>query len=220
MMKKLLAVALVGAVTSVASADMYSDATGETFPGIAHIDIVSVEVMNDLNDITFSITVNGANAGWGNFMIGIDSVGAAGDAAGNGWNRPITFSANPIDYWIGGWTDGGGGAQLLSYNGATWDGAAAPGYSFAGANVTFTVPLANLGLSVNDTFSFDVFSSGTGGTDGAVDALSNPNQTIADWGNSYDATLVSSYTVVPEPASLSLLALGGLTVAWIRRRRV
>jgi len=218
-MKKLLAVALMSAVASVASADTYPDSAGENFTPIAHIDILSVEVMNDLSDITFSITVAGANAGWGNFMIGIDSIGANGDAAGNAWGRPITFSANPIDYWVGGWTDGGGGSQLWSYNGA-WNAETAPGYSFAGDNITFTVPLANLGLSVNDTFSFDVFSSGTGGTDGAVDALSNPGQTIADWANSYDATLVSSYTVVPEPASLSLLALGGLTVALIRRRRV
>lgn len=222
-MKKFATFAIMAAMANYASATLYTDPSGDTFPGIAHIDIVSVEVLNDLSDITFTINVNGnlpdAPNTWGNFMIGIDSVNAAGDT-GNAWARPISFTSNPIDFWVGGWTDGGGGAQLWSYNGATWDAATAPGYTFGGSQIQFVIPLANLGLSPTDTFNFDVFTSGTGGTDGAIDSLTNPSQTIADWGNAYEVTSTSEYTVVPEPATLSLLAIAGATLAVVRRRRV
>jgi len=65
--------------------------------------------------------------------------------------------------------------------------------------------------------------NGTGSGDGAIDALANPNQTIANWGDSYNSGAnVDTYTVtaVPEPASLALLGLGSLFV-WgrIARRR-
>ncbi|HMP73220.1 MAG TPA: PEP-CTERM sorting domain-containing protein [Kiritimatiellia bacterium] len=217
-MKKLLVALSIASLLGASSyATVYNDAVGDTFFG-GHMDIVSVEVQNDLNDIFFTITVGAANPGWGNYMIGIQT-GPGGDSS-NPWVRPISFaSGSEINYWVGSWTDGGGGSQLWSYNGS-WSGPVAPAaYTFSGSSVNFTFSLASLGLSVNDTLFFDVFSSGTGGTDAAIDALNNPNQTVAGWSDPYISTLSSSYTVVPEPSSLALLALGGLAMAAIRRRQ-
>jgi len=89
-------------------------------------------------------------------------------------------------------------------------------------SVTISFNYAGLGLSAGDTFSFDVYTSGGGPTDGAVDALSNSSQTIADWGNAYNSALVSSYTItpIPEPSALALIGLGGALLArrLIRRK--
>jgi len=224
-MKKLAMLGLVGMLAGASQADTFTDATGENiFNG--HLDIVSVEVMNDLTDLFFTINlsaglpVDGVSITWGNFMVGIDT--GTGGATDNAWGRPITHNTTPIEYWIGAWTDNTGGSQLWSYNGATWDAEAAPGgYSYAVGSpvVTFSVPLATLGLSVGNTINFDVYTSGTGGSDGAIDSLTNPNQTIANWGDSYEAATQTSYTLVPEPASFALFAIGGALVAVFRRRK-
>jgi hypothetical protein len=78
------------------------------------------------------------------------------------------------------------------------------------------VPLAVLGLEGDESFDFDVYAAGGGGTDSANDASSNPNPSTTGWSGPYDSgTNVSRYTVVvPEPTALGALALGG----WGRSR--
>jgi hypothetical protein len=103
-------------------------------------------------------------------------------------------------------------------------------YTFvAGANstLTYTLSLASLGLAINDTFYFDAYSSGGGGSDSAVDALANPNVSITSWSQTYTSSTVgsgglglNSYQVVPEPSTYALLALSGAGLAgYIARRR-
>jgi hypothetical protein len=119
----------------------------------------------------------------------------------------------------------GGGSQLWSYTGA-WPGLpdVIAGYSVtpgAQSTIDYTVSLSSLGLLVGDTFYFDAYSSGGGGGDSAVDALSNPNVSITSWGQTYTsdgATGLSSYTLVPEPTAFGLVALGALAIG-LRRRR-
>jgi len=150
-------------------------------------------------------------------MMGIDST-TGGDSAGNGWARPISMPG--MDYWVGSWVDSGGGVQLWQYSGS-WNQLAAPTQTIATNSVTWTIPMASLGLSIGNSFKFDVYSGGGGSGDGANDASSNPNQTHPgpNWGDSYNSgTLVSTYTLtaVPEPGVLGLFGLAGL--ALIRRR--
>jgi hypothetical protein len=157
-------------------------------------------------------------------MIGM-STGNPGTTSGNGWGRPINMSstAGGMDFWVGSWVDGGGGAQLWSYTTGSWNGPAAPsGFTrVAGAQstITYTLSLASLGLNNGDSFFFDAYSSGGGGGDGAIDALANPNVSITSWGGSYTSTgaNIFSYTVVPAPGALALLGVAGLIGA--RKRR-
>ena len=210
-------------------ATIYNDSIGDVFTGAGGgiLDITSVEVTNNASDIFFTISLNGPIASpndWGNYMVGIDS-GPGGDTAtpvGNPWSRPISMSGG-MNYWLGSWVNGGGGAQLWTYSGS-WSGpGAAAVESFGSQNFTIKASLAALGLSPGNSFNFDVYSSGADGNPGAIDSLSNPNQTINDWGVAYQNGPVSIYTVtpVPEPGLLSLVGLGGLILFQrVFRRRV
>jgi hypothetical protein len=247
-MKKLLTAAVLAvfivipgiALAAQGTNSPYTDAAGDIDPGIATadgtLDILGMEVTNSATDITFTLSLNGniSTTDWGKFMIGISTGSTASTNTGNGWARPIELNSpiGGMDYWVGSWVDGVTGSQLYSYNGTSWDGPAAlAGFSLAAgatSTITFTMTLASLGLSINDVFYFDAYSSGGGGGDSAVDALANPNVSITDWGGPYTSSTtgdgglgLNSYQVVPEPSTYALLALsvaalGGYVV---RRRR-
>lgn len=233
-MKKFLALAAMAMIAGSASAAVYNDATGDLndgtsggtdFTAFTHLDIASVEITNDATDISFAITLVGdiQATDWGKYLVHIDSV-VGGDPSGNGWGRPISMPGG-ADYWLGSWVDSGGGAESYSWDGGAWnlDNAtynAAPdnmiGLNIAQFTATYTLPLAELGLAIGDTFIFDVYSSAGGGTDGAIDSLALASPSVLDWGDAYTTPSTLSYTVVPEPAALALIAVGGL--ALIRRR--
>jgi hypothetical protein len=243
--RNLLVVAMLAAAGPAFGAT-YSDATsdlhdgtggGANFTGFTHLDIASVEVTNDATDLSFTFTLVGdiVATDWGKYMVGIDIDGndATGDPAGNGWARPITMSPDGMDYWIGTWVDSGNGAELRSWNGASWqlDEAtynAPPDNDISISKTQFTakvtVPLANLGLGPGDMFWFDAYSSGGGGGDSAVDALSSSTPSITDWGGPFNSpgnAGLAKYTVIPEPATLAILGLGALAMGLgcLRRRR-
>ena len=230
-MKKFMSMALALAFAGASHAAIYNDATGDlndgtvgdNFSGFSHHDISTVEINNDLNNLYITIlTVQdpiNAPTDWGNYMVGIDTT-AGGDTTGNGWGRPVSMSTG-MDFWIGAWVNGApaGGAQLWDWTGAAWNGPAAQ-TAVVGSGIQITVALADLGLSVGNTFTFDVFSSGGGGGDGAVDALSSATPSITTWGGSYDTGGNGlQYTVGPEPSTLALLGGAGLLALFRRFRR-
>ena len=232
----LLAASSVFAVQGTTSP--YTDAIGDIDPGISTgggtLDIVGMEVSNTLTDVIFKLTVNGnvSTTDWGQFMIGISTGKSPGTTTGNGWDRPINLSSPSagMDHWVGSWIDNGGGSQLYSYNGTAWVGPASP-VSFtlsAGAtsDITATLSLASLGLSVSDTFYFDDYSSAGGAGDSAIDSLANPNIAVTDWSGPYPPMTtadsgngLNSYQVVPEPSTYLLSALGVLALYFFARRR-
>jgi hypothetical protein len=222
-----LGVAVAMMLVGQSGADLYNDAIGdEAFPN-PHMDIVSVEVMNDASDIMFTINLTGdpIATDWGKYLVAIDSV-IGGDTVGNGWGRPISMPSG-MDYWIGSWVDWGDGAEVYSWSSSnTWDLVdAAYGADSTDMllpvkttnSVTLTTSLASMGLGVGDTLVFDVFTTGGGGTDGAIDALSDPNPTVAGWSDQYDSGSTLSYTVIPEPATVGLVGLFGLGMLVSRR---
>jgi len=187
---------------------------GDTNPGGGTLDIVSMEVTDTVQDVIFTLTVNGniTATDWGNFMIGIANQKTVGSQVGNGWARPINMNAgsgNGMTHWIGSWVNGGGGAQLWAYTGSGTDGGTGNNWNNTGAikafvpsgatqsTMTYTVTKASLGVATGDTIIFDAYSSGSGGGDGAIDALSNPNVTISSWSGNYtsQAPTISSYTL-------------------------
>jgi hypothetical protein len=248
-MKKALLSSLVTAAFAVSSSfavqgttSPYSDPAGDIDAGISTgngtLDILGMEVSNDANDITFTLTLNGniSTTDWGNFMIGISTGSTASTNTGNGWARPIQLNSpiGGMDYWIGSWVNGTNAvsarSQLWSYVGASWTNTGAlPGYSFspgATSSITYTATLASLGLAVNDVFYFDAYSSGGGATDSAIDALANPNVSVTNWSQTYTSSTtgtggvgLNSYQVVPEPTTYALLALGALGMAGYAARR-
>ena len=188
----------------------FDDAIGDIDPGISTgggtLDIVKMEVSDTVSDVIFRLTVNGniTTTDWGKFMIGIANQKTAGSTTSNGWGRPIRLNAgggNGMTHWIGSWLNDGGGSQLFTYNGASWDGPASlAGFSFAAgtqSSITYTVSKASLGVATGDTIQFDAYSSGGGGGDSSVDALSNPQVAITSWGQTYtsQSPVISTYTL-------------------------
>lgn len=222
-------VALAISVSS-AQATVYNDSAGDVFTGAGGgiLDILSVEVTDNGTDINFKINVAGdpVATDWGKYMVMIDN-GPGGDPTGNGWNRPISWGPvnGGANYWLGSWVDGGNGAENRVWDGAIWQLQDATYNAFPNnqisisknnSSATISLPLARLNLGLNQQFCFDVFTSGGGGNDGAIDSLGNPFQQVAAWDQPSTAVPVC-YTTTPEPGSLALLALSA--VALIRRKR-
>ena len=232
----LIAAATIIGMNSAFAAQTYTDAIGETINSASGtIDFVGAEVSNTATDLVISLKVNG-NVGttdWGKFMIGIATTKTDGTTSGNGWNRPINLSApsgKGMDFWTGAWVDGGGGSELHKYTSGTptgsWSNIGSSNqqigtYATDKSLLTYTYSLATLGVTVGDTIYFDAYSSGGGGTDGAIDALANSAQSISDWGNSYTSSgsNLNSYTLVPEPSTGMLMGLGVAGLLVVRRFR-
>ena len=232
-MNKLFGLALLGAIVSPAMAVVFNDALGDvnapmTTYGNPNVDLASLEITNTASDITFKFTTNSpsiTSPDWINLAVVMRLGGGPIDAGanGNGWLRPFAL-AGGADRFIGGWVNGGGGFEARQYNGTSWNlnGASyipTPGMSLAisGGSVSYTVGLATLGLGLGDTFTFDATTSGTGGNDAAWDPLSMSSGQITapDQASVLNSNL--AYTVVPEPASMTALALGAM--AMLRRRK-
>lgn len=216
---------------------VFNDAINDIAPGLSTgggtLDLVSMEVSNTNTDITFSLTVNGSvnSVDWGKFMIGIANLHSAGTTTSDGWARPIFMAGGSqanagMTNWIGSWVDNGGGAENRSYSAGNWNLTGATynsnfgTFTKGGSNVSFTVSIASLGMTLGDSFLFDAYSSGGGNSDGAIDALANPNYSVTNWGDSYTSstsTGIFAYTInsVPTPGAIALVGLAGL----IARRR-
>ncbi|MBO6739390.1 MAG: PEP-CTERM sorting domain-containing protein [Phycisphaerales bacterium] len=243
MNKGTLSVALVALLAGAASADVYSDNTGNHLAGgdvhdffysqgFTHLDITMVEVTNDANFIYFDIHVDADidATNWGKYIIGLDTGRNAGDNSTDpgSWNRNVDWGRGITDF-VGSWADDGGsgaGGELRSWDGAAWnltDATYAAGTDInaddsghASGIQRIGLSLASLGLSVGDTIEFDVFATG-GGADPGVDHLSRSDFATDDWANQSTAGDFLSYTIIPAPGSMALLGLGGLAAA--RRRR-
>ncbi len=233
-MRHMLMAAAIAATAGLASADVYNDNSGNHLAGgdlhdffasqgFAHLDIVSVTITNDASNLYFNIHTAGdldATA-WGKYAVGINTGVNAGDA-GNGWGRNVSWGGQTITHWIATWADDGGsgiGGQVWSFDGGWGEIGGLAGSDdsqHAAGHQIFAVSLASLGLSIGDTFSFDVISTG-GGFDPGVDHLSRSDYATDDWGVQSVAGAFLSYTVVPTPGALALLGMGGLLTS--RRRR-
>ena len=174
---------------------------------IPNINIVSVDVTLNAakTDLTFRVNLQGSpldspdGSNWGKYMVAIGA-GAGGATTGNGWSpRPINFAPG-MTRWIGTWADAGGntcGGQVWTWDGSSWSQTSTPTVTKDSGGITISTPIATLGLTLGNTFSFDVYSYGSGGSDSAIDALSAAGTTVSNWGDTYTTNLVSGS---PNPA--------------------
>ena len=212
----LLCIAALLAVPAFAA--VYTDATNDIAFATPNLDISGAEVTNDFTNlkIIVQLIADIQATDWGKYMVGIDSK-PGGDALGNGWGRPISMSSG-MDVWLGGWVDSGGNVEAYNYN-VSWVLSNTYAVTINQFSVEYTIPLGVIGLNPGDTIGFDIYSSGGGGSDGAIDALANPSQTIANWGDSYDSSnMVYTYNLIPEPTVIALAGVGLLGLLLARRR--
>lgn len=227
-MKNPIALALVScSLVGIATAQVtltYPDSTGEIAPAVGnhpHLDITSVVVTAnaEATELTFRINLAGnpldspAGTNWGKYLVAIRSA-AGGATVGNGWGRPINFAPG-MTHWIGTWADAGGntgGGEIHTFSGATWSITSAPTVTKDATGITIVASAANLSLNPGETFSFDVYSSGGGNPDSAVDALSASGVSIAGWGGPFTTNAVGS----PTNSALQFTLPGTLSFAeWI-----
>ncbi len=203
---RLLAVlCLTSAAALAQTTQNYPDSTGEIAPGVGnhpHLDFTSAAVTVDApgTGVTFRLNLAGSPiaTNWGKYMIGIRS-NPGGAVTGNGWGRPINM-AGGMTRWVASWVDDGGpsgaGGQLWSYTNA-WNQVDSPTVTRDATGVTIVTTAAALGLSPGEVFSFDLYSSGGGGGDSAVDSLSASASSIAGWGGPFTTNVVGG---TPNPA--------------------
>ncbi|NCW28316.1 MAG: hypothetical protein EBV83_08520, partial [Verrucomicrobia bacterium] len=191
-------------LASLSEARVYSDASSDLFDnGFGNLDIISVDVTNDASNITFTVTTR-AFSDWTKYLIGIRTAAASSSSTtGNPWNRPNTY-AEGINFFIGSWVNVvGGGLGFSQYVSNAW--ASASGASIdltqTGSNkVIWTVPLASLGLTLGDTFKFDVGTSGGGNDDPFVDVASRSDAATSGWGVTSTGGSLLSYTTIDPNA--------------------
>jgi hypothetical protein len=225
---------LLTAPVASLTASTFTDPVGDgalVGAGGGILDISSVDVNNTATTLSFKINLAGdpVATDWGKYMIGIVT-GPGGDPVGNGWVRPIGMNVAGLgmNYFVGSWVDWGNGAEVRNYTGSGWNLQSATynpnpdnlSITKNNSSVTLQFNFAGLGLGLGSTFLFDVFTSGGGGTDGAIDSAANPLQTIANWSDPYNTGFrVQSYTLVPEPSVFALLGLGALFLVGRARHR-
>lgn len=213
-----------------ARADVYSDATGDSWGG-AEVDLSSVLVTNDGNSLTFRLILaqgatNGINSG-ANYLVGIQIPGGpqgqtningtdSGATAGNPWGKRVGISSG-MNYFIGCYPNGptwNGGAQLYHYtNDAGWSGQIGSVASIIEVtnapvpSITFSMPLSALGLGAGSNFNFDVWTTYNTTGQGAYDALDSSVQApVAPWTpTNYDSataagSILNNYTIVSGEA--------------------
>lgn len=204
---------------------LYNDpgGLGDFTGGVGSLDISSVVVDNDGTMLTFTINLGGdpVGADWYNYYIGIARDGLAGGGNLNesgGWGKDIQMSVGGMDFFIGAYPYWSGGFSLLTWGGSSWSSISYNTATTTASSVTIPVPLGDLGLAPGVGFTFDVWTSTSGG-DTVLDALSDA--TVRGWNsNPFDTGANGLHYVVPEPGAISLLiALGGLGLIARRWRK-
>lgn len=204
----------VCALAATASADLYTDAAGDIATGNPNLDIVSAEITNDDLNLFVSIVVADLDADWGKYVMMIDVDGDGGDSS-NPWGRSVN-TPNGIDGFMGSWIDGGGGGLSYSYDGSGWNSGADPlvFVNFSDNTISYEISLGALGLSLGDTFVFDIGTTGGSNGDPLIDTMGSVMQ--PGWGQGSTSDMDLTYTVVPAPGVLALLGVASLVG---RRRR-
>ena len=206
---------LVGAVGEPAQPvrSAFTDTAGDTFNAgdDPHFDLLEVGVANDDADLLIDVNVAGpidvgGSTDQARIVFFFDT--KPGGSTSNPWGRAIN-TPTQADYFLGSWTDNGGGFILYEWTGGDWalrhasfdnPGGVDQDLSARTEGVAhYRVPLPELGLSDTDSFSFDVVTTNDrgAGTEPGVDHLSNPSQATPDYDTPSTAGVYRSHTLSP-----------------------
>jgi hypothetical protein len=263
---------LFGSVVAAMTVAMLPAKAQSTYVGTGHYDgsggdgvgINSVVVNNNASSISFTINANSASGLIDQYTFYAVDIQVVGQAANGytGFANPIYLNTSGpalgissgenavLNFAQNGYYSNGGnvtGATPFSYSGVNWTEGSLYSYSAGGTGfdtITATVPLSSLGLSLGESFYFDVLSSytsfGASGPQAAYSALdslggypaesdssyqpwlgSNHYDSATDASGSTFGSAASLYTIaVPEPSTWSLIGLGALGfVSTVLRRR-
>lgn len=224
----------------IASAAVYTGpGTGDGSVAADGGAISSVAVTNDNNNISFTINTTVAQQSYIFFTVELQIAGQSASAY-DGFANPFTTNIG-ISSGVNSEIDTyGSGASTYTYSGG-WNQTGFGAYAAGGTGSTFatiTVPLSYLGLSVGNSFLFDVVSSYTNPEHQAGYSALDSTGYPAESDNSYEPWLTTNYydsatdasstfnagasrytvTAVPEPASMMVFA-GSAGLLMLRRRR-
>ena len=166
---------------------------------------------------------------------------------GNPYTRAISIDSSfgGMTDWIGVFGAGGAGTAgspytSYGYNDYAWNTngtsltwskistvATGQPLNAASNSITLTVPMSdfavNLALTPGTTFDFDIYSTGTSGAQTAYDSLAVQGNIQGTFSSTaqYNGTVLDQYTItaVPEPATLALACVSGLSLMLFRRQR-
>ncbi|MFG0245199.1 MAG: CotH kinase family protein [Phycisphaerales bacterium JB052] len=190
---------LVGAIgePSEPTETVYTDSLGDTFNAGSdpHFDIDAVTLTNDLSELLAQVQVDGqidvgGETDQARIVLFFDT--GPGGSTSNPWGREINTDTQ-ADYFLGSWTDNGGGFIFYAWDGSGWDQRHASFNNPAGFDqdlsdktegiARYTLPLDAMGLSDGDSFYFDVVTTNDRGadTEPGVDHLSNANQATPNY---------------------------------------
>lgn len=219
-----LAAVVIGTAMMAASSSLaavvYDDPTGDIATGNPNLDITSVTVWDNGNDLGFTITVDNLDADWGKYMLFIDyQDGGSGDND-NPWARNVS-GLGGMDFFSGMWLDNGYNATAYSYSGGWYESyTTGIDVDWASNSITFVMmDVVTSWMSQGITgFDFEVGTTGGGSGDPAIDLIGDEDVQPGWGGGSHSIDrLRYDFSTVPAPGALALLGLAGL--ASRRRRR-
>ena len=190
---------LVGAIgePSEPTETVYTDSLGDTFNAGSdpHFDIDAVTLSNDQFELIAQVRVDGpidvgGDTDQARIVFFFDT--GPGGSTSNPWGREINTNTQ-ADYFLGSWTDNGGGFIFYAWDGSGWDQRHASFNNPAGFDqdlsdktdgiARYTLPLDAMGLSDGDSVYFDVVTTNDRGSDTepGVDHLSNASQATPNY---------------------------------------
>ena len=185
---------------------------------------------NGFNDVLvlYLDSMAGGFADTSGFADGADGLRRAISGFDGGNNRSLmTFNGMLPDYAIalgptsdsfgGLWQLANGGANSLNFVSSVDLVPIGDGNS---GTYTFSFNLSQIGITPNTAFTFDLLGTYISNSGYRSDEALPGNVTGTQGWNAFTQTGLGTYSVVPEPSSLSILGAGaGLTLLGLRRRR-
>lgn len=221
---------LVGAVgvPNEPPVSLYTDTVGDVFHAATepHFDLVSAAVSNDQTHLHLEVRVAGpidvgGSTNQSRVLFFFDT--RSGGSTSNPWGRQIN-TGRTSDFFLGSWTDNGGGFLLYEWMGGTWNLRHASFGDTGGLTqdlsrkaegvVRYRIPMQRMALSQTSTFAFDVVTTNDRGQsfEPGLDHLSNPAQATPGYGTASQAGPYLLHTLAPFVPGLSETADGLFTL--------